>query len=69
MSYLSEFLPFLACFYCLFVRAWLPGEEKADPARMFDINAGGTLNVLAAARHAEVERVVFVSLSYLKNHG
>jgi nucleoside-diphosphate-sugar epimerase len=38
-----------------------PDEEKADPARMFDINAGGTLNVLEAARHAEVERVVFVS--------
>jgi nucleoside-diphosphate-sugar epimerase len=38
-----------------------PGEEKADPASMFDINAGGTLNVLEAARHAEVERVVFVS--------
>lgn len=36
-------------------------EERADPARMFDINAGGTLNVLEAARHAEVERVVFVS--------
>lgn len=38
-----------------------PDEEKADPARMFDINAGGTLNVLEAARHADVERVVFVS--------
>lgn len=38
-----------------------PSEEKADPARMFDINAGGTFNVLEAARHAEVERVVFVS--------
>jgi nucleoside-diphosphate-sugar epimerase len=38
-----------------------PDEEKADPARMFDINAGGTLNVLEAARHAEVERIVFLS--------
>jgi nucleoside-diphosphate-sugar epimerase len=38
-----------------------PDEEKADPARMFDVNAGGTLNVLEAARHTQVERVVFVS--------
>jgi UDP-glucuronate 4-epimerase len=40
-----------------------PEEEKANPVRMFEVNAGGTLNVLEAARQAHVKRVVFVSSS------
>jgi UDP-glucuronate 4-epimerase len=40
-----------------------PEQERADPTRVFDINAGGTLNMLEAARHAGVERFVFVSSS------
>jgi UDP-glucuronate 4-epimerase len=40
-----------------------PEQERADPARVFDVNAGGTLNLLEAARHAGVARFVFVSSS------
>ncbi len=40
-----------------------PDEEQADPARVFDVNAGGTLNLLEAARRVGVERFVFVSSS------
>jgi UDP-glucuronate 4-epimerase len=38
-----------------------PDDERADPAAIIDINLGGTLNVLEAARHGAVERVVFIS--------
>ena len=40
-----------------------PEQERADPARVFDVNAGGTLNLLEAARHGGVARFVFVSSS------
>ncbi|MDE0098271.1 MAG: NAD(P)-dependent oxidoreductase [Truepera sp.] len=40
-----------------------PEEERAEPARGFDVNAGGTLNLLEAARVAGLKRVVFVSSS------
>jgi UDP-glucuronate 4-epimerase len=40
-----------------------PEQERADPARVFDINAGGTLNLLEAARRTGVARIVFVSSS------
>ena len=35
--------------------------ERDDPLTMLDVNLNGTVNVLEAARHAGVERVVFVS--------
>jgi UDP-glucose 4-epimerase len=38
-----------------------PEQELADPARIFDVNVGGTLNLLEAARRAESIRFVFVS--------
>lgn len=37
--------------------------ERADPAGFMDVNLGGTLNVLEAARLAGVERVVLISSS------
>ena len=40
-----------------------PEQEQADPARVFEVNAVGTLNLLEAARAAGLERVVFVSSS------
>lgn len=40
-----------------------PEQERADPCRVFDVNAGGTLNLLDAARRSDVERFVFVSSS------
>jgi UDP-glucose 4-epimerase len=36
-------------------------EERAAPARVFDVNAGGTLNLLEAARRAGVGTFVFLS--------
>jgi UDP-glucuronate 4-epimerase len=36
-------------------------QERAQPARVFDVNAGGTLNALEAAREAEVGTFVYVS--------
>lgn len=36
-------------------------EERAATARVFDVNAGGTLNLLEAAREGGVERFVLVS--------
>jgi UDP-glucuronate 4-epimerase len=36
-------------------------QERDNPASTFDVNAGGTLNVLEAGRLAEVERIVYVS--------
>ena len=35
--------------------------EKADPATILDINLGGTINALEAARQAGVRRFVFIS--------
>ncbi|UCH25201.1 MAG: SDR family NAD(P)-dependent oxidoreductase [Trueperaceae bacterium] len=40
-----------------------PEQEAAQPARLFDVNAGGTLNLLEAAREGGVQRLVFVSSS------
>ena len=40
-----------------------PDEEYFDPAKVFDVNAGGTLNMLEAGRSADVKRLVFVSSS------
>jgi nucleoside-diphosphate-sugar epimerase len=40
-------------------------QEAADPARVFDVNAGGTLNVLEAARRHGVGTFVYVSSSGL----
>jgi len=37
--------------------------ERADPASFVDVNLGGTLNVLEAARRIEAERVVLISSS------
>lgn len=37
--------------------------ERDDPAGFVDVNLGGTLNVLEAARRAAVERVVLISSS------
>jgi nucleoside-diphosphate-sugar epimerase len=37
--------------------------ERDDPAGFVDVNLGGTLNVLEAARQADVERVVLISSS------
>jgi dihydroflavonol-4-reductase len=34
---------------------------SADPAEFYDVNVGGTLNVLAAARRAGCERIVYTS--------
>lgn len=36
-------------------------EERADPTRVFDVNAGGTLNLLEASRLAGVATFVFLS--------
>jgi UDP-glucuronate 4-epimerase len=36
-------------------------QERAATARVFDVNAGGTLNLLEAAREGEVRRFVLVS--------
>lgn len=36
-------------------------QEYDDPTLSFDVNAGGTLNVLEAGRRANVERIVYVS--------
>jgi UDP-glucuronate 4-epimerase len=36
-------------------------QERDNPALTFDVNAGGTLNVLEAGRLAGVERIVYVS--------
>jgi UDP-glucuronate 4-epimerase len=36
-------------------------QERADPVRVFDVNAGGTLNVLEAARRRGLQRFVYVS--------
>ncbi|MBC8075497.1 MAG: NAD(P)-dependent oxidoreductase [Chloroflexales bacterium] len=38
-----------------------PDDERADPAAVIDVNLVGTLNLLEAARHGAVERLVFVS--------
>ncbi len=38
-----------------------PEQEKADPATVFDVNAGGTLALLEAARLGGVSRFVLVS--------
>ena len=40
-------------------------QEAADPARVFDVNAGGTVNVLEAARRHGVGTFVYVSSSGL----
>lgn len=37
-----------------------PEQERADPTRIFDINAGGTLNLLEAARRSGAARFVLV---------
>ena len=42
-----------------------PSEERDVAVRMFEVNAGGTLNVLEAAKEANVKRVVFISSSGL----
>lgn len=36
-------------------------QERANPATVFDVNAGGTLNLLEACREATVPRLVYVS--------
>jgi len=36
-------------------------QERAEPARVFDVNAGGTLNLLEAARRHGVGTFVYVS--------
>lgn len=36
-------------------------QERAEPARVFDVNAVGTLNLLEAARRHAVDRFVYVS--------
>jgi UDP-glucuronate 4-epimerase len=36
-------------------------QERAEPARVFDVNAGGTLNLLEAARRHGVATFVYVS--------
>jgi nucleoside-diphosphate-sugar epimerase len=43
--------------------ALTPGddEERADPARVVDVNLGGTVNLLEAARRADVGTFVFLS--------
>jgi UDP-glucose 4-epimerase len=38
-----------------------PDQEHAEPARVFDVNAGGTLNLLEAARLHRVPTFVYVS--------
>lgn len=38
-----------------------PEEERAATARVFEVNAGGTLNLLEAAREVGIERFVLVS--------
>ena len=38
-----------------------PDQERAQPARVFDVNAGGTLNLLEAARLHDVSTFVYVS--------
>ena len=40
-----------------------PDEEYSDPAKVFDVNATGTLNLLEAGRSSDVKRLVFVSSS------
>jgi UDP-glucuronate 4-epimerase len=40
-------------------------QEAADPARVFDVNAGGTVNVLEAARRHGVGTFVYLSSSGL----
>lgn len=40
-----------------------PDIEQHDPARVVDVNLGGTLNALEAARRGRVQRFVFVSSS------
>ena len=42
-----------------------PDIEHHDPARVVDVNLGGTLNALEAARLGQVQRFVFVSSSVL----
>ncbi len=42
-----------------------PDVERTDPARIVDINLGGTLNALEAARLGHVRRFLFVSSSVL----
>jgi len=46
-----------------------PAQERHAPARVFDVNAGGTLNLLEAARQADVERFVLVSSGGLYGAG
>lgn len=46
-----------------------PAQERRAPARVFDVNAGGTLNLLEAARQADVQRFVFVSSGGLYGAG
>jgi nucleoside-diphosphate-sugar epimerase len=40
-----------------------PEQEVDQSARIFDVNAGGTLNLLEAARRGGAQRLVFVSSS------
>lgn len=40
-------------------------QEADDPARVFDVNAGGTLNLLEAARRQRVDTFVYVSSGVL----
>ncbi len=42
-----------------------PDMEQQDPARVVDVNLGGTLNALEAARRGQVRRFVFISSSVL----
>lgn len=46
-----------------------PAQERRAPARVFDVNAGGTLNLLEAARKADIQRFVFVSSGGLYGAG
>lgn len=36
-------------------------QERANPVRVFDVNAGGTINLLEAARRHQLKRFVYVS--------
>lgn len=52
-----------ACFGCdwVFHIAAVADYWRADESRMFDVNVDGTRKVLAAARQAGVQRVIFTS--------
>ncbi len=42
-----------------------PAVEQHDPARIMDVNLGGTVNALEAARLGQVQRFLFVSSTVL----